>query len=139
MATVVVEALAPGGQAGTSSMIENYLGFPLGIRGHDLAPRAQAQARKFGARMVLPRVVDSVDCRRIPFTLQLRDGEKLRARSVVVATGAHYRRLDLPELARYEGKRARRQRTATDCRTPSGRGIRGGELAYRELKSVRLT
>ncbi|WNO73073.1 FAD-dependent oxidoreductase [Streptomyces sp. AM8-1-1] len=103
LATVVVEALAPGGQAGTSSMIENYLGFPLGISGHDLASRAQAQARKFGARMVLPRVVDSVDCRRIPFTLQLHDGEKLRARSVVVATGAHYRRLDLPELARYEG------------------------------------
>lgn len=103
LATVVVEATAPGGQAGTSSMIENYLGFPLGVSGHELASRAQAQARKFGARMALPRTAESLDCSSTPFTVRLSDGRQLKARTVVVATGAHYRRLELPELAHYEG------------------------------------
>ncbi|AWW35861.1 FAD-dependent oxidoreductase [Streptomyces cadmiisoli] len=103
LSTVVCESTAPGGQAGTSSMIENYLGFPLGISGHDLAARAQVQARKFGARIALPRTVEKIDCSRSPYLLRLSDGEVLAARTVVVATGAHYRRLDLPELPRFEG------------------------------------
>lgn len=103
LSTVVLESTAPGGQAGTSSMIENYLGFPLGISGHDLAARAQVQARKFGARIALPRTVEKLHCDRAPFVLRLSDGETLSARTVIVATGAHYRRLDLPELSRFEG------------------------------------
>ncbi|MFD6027531.1 FAD-dependent oxidoreductase [Streptomyces griseoluteus] len=103
LSTVVVEATAPGGQAGTSSMIENYLGFPLGISGRDLATRAQVQAMKFGARIALPYTVERLDCSGNPLTLRMGDGEVLSARTVIVATGAHYRRLDLPELPRFEG------------------------------------
>ncbi|GGT38563.1 FAD-dependent oxidoreductase [Streptomyces chromofuscus] len=103
LSTVVIEATAPGGQAGTSSMIENYLGFPLGISGHELAARAQVQARKFGARIAIPRAAESLDCGSSPFTLHLSDGDTLSAHTVVVATGAHYRRLTLPELSEFEG------------------------------------
>ncbi|MFB6566464.1 FAD-dependent oxidoreductase [Streptomyces noursei] len=103
--TVVLEAEAeaPGGQAGTSSMIENYLGFPVGVSGQALAGRAQVQAQKFGARIVLPRLVVWLDCERRPYTITLEDGDRVRARTVVVATGARYRRLDLPGLDRFEG------------------------------------
>ncbi|MFF1501461.1 FAD-dependent oxidoreductase [Streptomyces sp. NPDC058316] len=101
--TVVLEAEAPGGQAGTSSMIENYLGFPIGVSGQALAGRAQVQAQKFGARIVLPRLVVGLDCGRQPYTITLEDGDRLRARTVVVATGARYRRLNLSGLARFEG------------------------------------
>ncbi|MEU6019325.1 FAD-dependent oxidoreductase [Streptomyces sp. NPDC047515] len=101
--TVVLEAEAPGGQAGTSSMIENYLGFPIGVTGQALAGRAQVQAQKFGARIVLPRLVAGLDCSQRPYTITLEDGDRLRARTVVVATGARYRRLDLPGRAGFEG------------------------------------
>ncbi|MCE4947584.1 FAD-dependent oxidoreductase [Streptomyces albulus] len=101
--TVVLEAEAPGGQAGTSSMIENYLGFPIGVSGQALAGRAQVQAQKFGARIVLPRLVVWLDCERRPYTITLEDGDRVRGRTVVVATGARYRRLDLPGLDRFEG------------------------------------
>lgn len=100
--TVVVEADAPGGQAGTSSMIENYLGFPLGLSGQNLASRAEVQARKFGARIVLPCTVRRLDCDSRPFALLLDDGSTVRAHTVVIATGARYRRLDLDDLARFE-------------------------------------
>ncbi|MFI9722219.1 FAD-dependent oxidoreductase [Streptomyces sp. NPDC052396] len=101
--TVVLEAEAPGGQAATSSMIENYLGFPIGVTGQALAGRAQVQAQKFGARIVLPRLVVGLDCGRRPYTITLEDGDQVRAWTVVVATGARYRRLDLPGRARFEG------------------------------------
>ncbi|MER7983952.1 FAD-dependent oxidoreductase [Streptomyces sp. NPDC095817] len=101
--TVVVEAEAPGGQAGTSSMIENYLGFPLGVSGSELAARAQVQARKFGARFALPRMVKRIHCGSSPFILQIDTGERISTRTVVIATGARYRRLELPELSKYEG------------------------------------
>ncbi len=102
--TVVLEAEAPGGQAGTSSRIENYLGFPTGISGQDLAARAQVQAQKFGARIAVPRRVRRLDVHTRPYALQLDGGERVRARSVVVATGARYRRLsDVPEAERFEG------------------------------------
>jgi thioredoxin reductase (NADPH) len=99
----VVESLAPGGQAGTSSKIENYLGFPTGISGQALAGRAQAQAQKFGARLAISRQASSVDCTGQPFRLQLDDGQTVAARAVIVATGARYRKLDVPGYARYEG------------------------------------
>jgi thioredoxin reductase (NADPH) len=103
LSTVVLEAEAPGGQAATSSKIENYLGFPTGISGQALAGRAQVQAQKFGARLAVARSVARLDCARRPHELTLDDGTVLRARSVVVATGARYRRLDqVPNFARFE-------------------------------------
>ncbi len=101
--TVVVEAIAPGGQAGTSSKIENYLGFPTGISGQALAGRAQVQAQKFGAQLLVSRGAATLDCQSDAFRVQLDDGRSIRARSVVVATGARYRKLDLPDYCRLEG------------------------------------
>ena len=91
--TIVIEGTAPGGQAGTSSKIENYLGFPTGISGQALAGRAQIQAQKFGARLAISRVASSLDCERAPLPHRAR-GRRSRsaARAVVVATGARYRR-----------------------------------------------
>ena len=102
--TVVVEAIAPGGQAGSSSRIENYLGFPTGISGQMLAARAQVQAQKFGARLMIARSATALDCGDLPFRLALDDGASISASSVVVASGARYRRLDLAELSRFEGQ-----------------------------------
>ena len=101
--TIVLESLAPGGQAGTSSKIENYLGFPTGISGQALAGRAQVQAQKFGARLALSRAVVGLDCDAAPYTLALDDGESIRARAIVVATGARYRKLDVAGYERFEG------------------------------------
>jgi len=101
--TIVVESMAPGGQAGTSSKIENYLGFPTGISGQALAGRAQVQAQKFGARLALSRAVVGLDCDEAPYTLRLEDGQSIRARAVVVATGARYRKLDVGGYERFEG------------------------------------
>lgn len=101
--TVVLESEAPGGQAGTSSMIENYLGFPVGVSGQDLAARAQVQAQKFGTHILLPRTVTRLDCDQEIFALHLDTDEVIHARTIVVATGVHYRRLSLPSLSRYEG------------------------------------
>lgn len=103
--TVVIEGTAPGGQAGTSSKIENYLGFPTGISGQALAGRAQVQAQKFGARLAVSRDATALDCagEGEPFRLTLADGATVRARVVVVATGARYRKLDLPDYDRFEG------------------------------------
>lgn len=101
--TIVIEAIAPGGQAGTSSKIENYLGFPTGISGQALAGRAQVQAQKFGARLLVSRSADGIDCEHHPYALLLDDDKSVKARSVVVATGARYRKLDLPRYADFEG------------------------------------
>ena len=101
--TIVIESMAPGGQAGTSSKIENYLGFPTGISGQALAGRAQVQAQKFGARLALSRAVVGLDCDEAPYTLRLEDGQSIRARAVVVATGARYRKLDVGGYERFEG------------------------------------
>jgi thioredoxin reductase len=101
--TVVLEAEAPGGQAGTSSKIENYLGFPTGISGQALAGRAQIQAQKFGARIAVPRTMAGLDCDQRPYVLRLDDRAVVRARAVVIATGARYRGLEhLPGIARFE-------------------------------------
>lgn len=102
--TIVVETLAPGGQAGTSSKIENYLGFPTGISGEALAGRAHIQAQKFGARICVSRSSVSLDCSNKPFEIGLSDGSTVRAKAVVVATGARYRKLDVPNYGRFEGQ-----------------------------------
>jgi thioredoxin reductase (NADPH) len=102
--TIIVEGLAPGGQAATSSKIENYLGFPTGISGQALAGRAQIQAQRFGARLVISRHAVGLGCASHPYRVQLDDGQNIKARVVVVATGAQYRKLDVPNYAFYEGR-----------------------------------
>lgn len=100
---LVVEANSPGGQAGSSSKIENYLGFPTGISGEALAARAYTQAQKFGANIAIARSATGINCDGHPYAIMLDDGSTVRARTVVLATGAQYRKLPLSELARFEG------------------------------------
>jgi thioredoxin reductase (NADPH) len=100
---LVLESTAPGGQAGTSSRIENYLGFPTGISGQALAGRALTQAEKFGAEVAIGRTARRLDCDSRPYKIHLSDGEVVRTRSIVIATGVKYRKLELPALARFEG------------------------------------
>ena len=114
--TLVIEGNAPGGQAGTSSRIENYLGFPSGISGLDLATRAQTQAQKFGAQLAISRNVTRLDCSQHPFEAHLDGGTMVQARSVVVATGARYRRLQVPDYDRYEMDGIRYSATAIEAR-----------------------
>jgi thioredoxin reductase (NADPH) len=99
----VLEKNAPGGQAGASSRIENYLGFPLGISGQELASRAFIQAEKFGARIAIARSATALKSTRPPYTVELDDGKLARARTIIMAAGGRYRRLDLPNLAQFEG------------------------------------
>jgi thioredoxin reductase (NADPH) len=101
--TQAIDAVAFGGQAGTSSRIENYLGFPTGISGSELAARAGLQARRLGARLVVPAEAMGLVREDAHYGVQLAGGEVVNGRTVIVATGAQYRRLDVPELDRYEG------------------------------------
>ena len=96
--TVAIEAVAPGGQAGTTSMIENYLGFPQGISGGELAMRANAQARRFGAEVLLARPVVDISNDGPGYVARLSDGTEVRSRSVLVASGVDWRRLEVPGL-----------------------------------------
>jgi thioredoxin reductase (NADPH) len=102
--TLVIETHAPGGQAGSSSKIENYLGFPYGISGGELAARAATQAQKFGARMIIARSVVRLNCDRHPYVVVLDDGAELAAQSIVIASGAQYNKPRLPNLERFEGE-----------------------------------
>jgi thioredoxin reductase (NADPH) len=106
LSVAVLDARSFGGQAGASARIENYLGFPTGISGQALAGRAFTQAQKFGADMMIPMQVASLDCARTDgaFALALDCGEMLRARAVVVASGARYRRPQIERLADFEGR-----------------------------------
>jgi thioredoxin reductase (NADPH) len=108
LSVVVLDALSFGGQAGASMRIENYLGFPAGITGQDLAARAHVQAQKFGAEMLIPTSVNGIDCSRQnpsgTVVLDLDVGPDLEARTVVVASGAKYRRPNIPGLRRFEGR-----------------------------------
>ena len=100
---LVLEANVPGGQAGSSSRIENYLGFPTGISGLDLAGRAQSQALKFGARLMVAKAVTRLTCATQRYTVETEDGAHASARTVIVATGATYRKRALENLAPFEG------------------------------------
>jgi thioredoxin reductase (NADPH) len=100
---LVIEASSPGGQAGSSSRIENYLGFPAGISGQELAGRAYAQAQKFGAAVMIAKGAAELTCERMPHGVRLDDGATIAARSVIIATGARYRRPALANLAQFEG------------------------------------
>jgi thioredoxin reductase (NADPH) len=104
LSVIVFDARAFGGQAGASARIENYLGFPTGISGQALTGRAYVQAQKFGARIMIPTEVMRLDVAETPAALHLRDGRRVKASTVVVATGARYRRLDVPNLQDFEGR-----------------------------------
>ncbi|HWT73095.1 MAG TPA: FAD-dependent oxidoreductase, partial [Oxalicibacterium sp.] len=103
---VVLDIKAAGGQAGTSSKIENYFGFPTGISGVALAGRGLSQARKFGAEVAVPFEVKTLTCggRGQPFDIELDNGDCVHARAIVVASGARYRKPQIADLARYEGR-----------------------------------
>jgi thioredoxin reductase (NADPH) len=100
---LVVETSAPGGQAGSSSRIENYLGFPTGITGQELAGRAYTQAQKFGAEVLIAKSATELSCARKPYAIQTENGPPVPAWTVVIATGAAYRKLPIDNLARFEG------------------------------------
>jgi thioredoxin reductase (NADPH) len=101
---LVVEAESPGGQAGSSSKIENYLGFPTGVSGQELANRAITQAQKFGAKMMIGHGVVQLDCSKRPYEIVLDNGERLAARAIVISTGAQYNRPDIANLKQFEGR-----------------------------------
>jgi thioredoxin reductase (NADPH) len=99
---LLIETYSPGGQAGSSSRIENYLGFPTGISGNELAGRAYTQAQKFGVQMVLARV-GALNCDAMRYSIGLEDGTSIASRTIVIATGANYRKLPIHDLSRFEG------------------------------------
>ena len=101
---LVIEAESPGGQAGSSSRIENYLGFPLGISGQELAGRAAAQAQKFGAKVLIANNVTKLNCDRSPYELIVDCGQGIRSRTVVIASGAQYKKPKLENLTKFEGQ-----------------------------------
>ena len=121
--TIVIEGVAPGGQAGTSSKIENYLGFPTGISGQALAGRAQVQAQKFGARLALARPAIGLDCSQEPYVVTLEEGQRVSARAVIVASGARYRKLDVPDYARFEGQGIHYAATAMEANLCTGEEV----------------
>jgi len=114
--TLGVDMVAPGGQAGTSSRIENYLGFPTGISGTDLTQRALVQAEKFGAHLTAPCAATSLREQAGHLVVGLADGTEVAGRAVIAATGAHYRRLDVDRLADFECKGVYYAATALEAR-----------------------
>lgn len=103
LSVIVLDDRAVGGQAGASARIENYLGFPTGISGQALAGRAFNQALKFGAEIAIPLKVERLNCEGDPFGLDLSGERRIRARTIVIASGARYRRLNVPNLGTFEG------------------------------------
>jgi thioredoxin reductase (NADPH) len=100
---LVLESNAPGGQAGSSSRIENYLGFPMGISGQELTGRAYSQAQKFGAQIVVAKGAVKLICEQNPYTIEIGDGQIVRTHSVIIASGVEYRKPSLEKLKQYEG------------------------------------
>ena len=128
---LVIEANAPGGQAGSSSRIENYLGFPTGISGQKLAARAYDQSQKFGAQVMIARSAQRLDCDRAPYGVDIGDAV-VHARSIVIATGAAYRRLPLESHERFEGSGIYYSATAMEslvCRGEQVIVVGGGNSA----------
>lgn len=101
---LLIEADAPGGQAGSSSKIENYLGFPTGVSGQELAARALAQAQKFGAKLMIGHSVVRLECDKRPYRVVLDNGSKLAARAIVISSGAQYNRPPIENLTRFDGQ-----------------------------------
>jgi thioredoxin reductase (NADPH) len=103
LSTIVLESTAPGGQAGSSMRIENYLGFPTGITGGELTDRAVLQAEKFGARISIPTPISKLSFDKAYSVLELDGGESVTAKCLLIATGAEYRRLNVEHCSRFEG------------------------------------
>lgn len=101
--TVTIDSSAPGGQAGKSSKIENYLGFPTGISGYDLANRAYIQAQKFGCKISIPQKAEKIAYHDGVFTLCVSNGKEVRSKTVITATGADYSKLPIEDIERFEG------------------------------------
>jgi thioredoxin reductase (NADPH) len=124
---VVLDCRAFGGQAGASSRIENYLGFPTGISGQALAGRAYVQAQKFGAEILIPAQAASLVCERAAgdgaLRLKLTDGRSLKSRTIVVASGARYRRPDVARLAEFEGRGVSYWASAVEARACAGQEV----------------
>src|SRR5438128_4758815 len=99
---LMLETNAPGGQAGASSKIENYLGFPTGISGQELATRAYTQAQKFGAQLMVAKGARRLACDRRPYAIEIEGGPKISARTIVIASGANYRRLEAENVGKFE-------------------------------------
>ena len=100
---LVIESNSPGGQAASSSRIENYLGFPSGISGQELAARAFSQAEKFGAEMMIAKAAIHLRCERRPYVVEIEHGDHVAARTVIIATGAEYRMLPVDDIGRFNG------------------------------------
>jgi thioredoxin reductase (NADPH) len=113
---LVVETHAPGGQAGSSSKIENYLGFPTGISGEALAGRALVQAQKFGAEISIASSAVKLDCTQLPYRIGTSDRHSIQARTIMIATGAEYRKLALADPERFMGVGVYWAATATEAR-----------------------
>jgi thioredoxin reductase (NADPH) len=129
---LVVESNAPGGQAGASSKIENYLGFPNGITGQELAARAYTQAQKFGAQLIIAKGATRLACNRKPYAIEIDGGTKIQARTIVIASGAAYRRLSVDNLSRFEGAGVYYGATAIEaqlCRGEEVAVVGGGNSA----------
>jgi len=119
---LVLETSSPGGQAGSSSRIENYLGFPNGISGQELAARAYIQAQKFGAQMLIAKGT-RLACHHKPYVVELENGARIQTRAIVIATGAEYRRLPLKNLSRYEGAGAYYSATFVEAQSCNGEEV----------------
>ena len=100
----MIETEAPGGQAGSSSKIENYLGFPMGVSGLELTSRAATQAQKFGAKMMIASSVTGLNCDQRPYEVNLDDGRTIPAKTIVIASGAQYNNPRIENLANFEGR-----------------------------------
>jgi thioredoxin reductase (NADPH) len=132
LSTVTFDADAAGGQAGTSPQIENYLGFPSGISGAELAERATVQAQKFGAHVNVPAEATLLDASDGHYVVRLDDGEAVHGRVVVIATGARYSKLDVPRLAEFEGTSVHYAATHVEarlCRNEPVAVVGGGNSA----------
>jgi thioredoxin reductase (NADPH) len=120
---LVVESNVPGGQAGASSKIENYLGFPLGISGRDLTDNALTQARKFGAQIMIAKGAVSLNCGALPYRVQLDDGPPIPARTVILATGAEYRHPPIENLTRFQNAGVYYSATAMEAQLCGGEEV----------------
>jgi hypothetical protein len=120
---LMIESEYPGGQAGASSKIENYVGFPMGISGQELAGRAVAQAEKFGAQMMVGQKVVKIRCDQRPYQLTLENGGLIETRSIVIATGAQYNKPNVENLERFEGQGIYYAATAMEAQLCTGEEI----------------
>src|SRR5207247_4314872 len=120
---LLLETSSPGGQAGSSSRIENYLGFPSGISGQDLAGRAYVQAQKFGAEVIIAKGATRLGCQRKPFAVGIDDGPFVSARTIIIATGAEYRRPALENLSQFESAGVYYAATFVEAQVCSGEEV----------------